>query len=135
MSVRYTVDGPPAGAPHADHMLPRTVILPELRGLFLPVAQAAFTTGVLVVLGLAWFPEEPSRAADIVRAFRRFVAAVGAGEASDVHWAVQKGLVEQLPLNHVGHIEQIDETLELLRRHVGEERWPQTWGDHNRSSL
>jgi Sulfotransferase family len=221
MSAHKTVDGQPAEAPHAKHMLRRTVILPELRVLFLPVPKTACTTVLWLLVDLAgisperfarsssaeaspsltvhdtnlwppeyrfgayteqeregllqepgwlrfslvrhpatrlwsgwlsklllreprfaetfedepWFPGVPSSAEDMVTDFRRFVRGVGAGEASDVHWAVQQQLVEQLPLTHVGHVEQMDETLDLLRSHVGDERWPSEWRDHNRSPL
>ena len=70
----------------------------------------------------AWFPRLPERAGDLVEDFRRFVAAVGAGEAQDVHWAVQRDLVEQLPLDHVGRVERMAETLAALRAHVGGSR-------------
>ena len=40
-----------------------------------------------------WFPRIPSAAGDLVEDFRRFVAAVGRGEATDVHWAVQRDLI------------------------------------------
>jgi hypothetical protein len=70
-----------------------------------------------------WFPRVPERPADVVEDFRRFVAAVGAGAADDVHWAVQRDLVAQLPLDHVGRVERLGKTLALLREHVGEQRW------------
>jgi hypothetical protein len=66
-----------------------------------------------------WFPRVPDRPADVVDDFRRFVAAVAAGEADDVHWAVQHGLTAQLPLDHVGRAERLPETLALLYRHAG----------------
>jgi sulfotransferase famil protein len=71
-----------------------------------------------------WFPRIPERPEDLVEDFRRFTAAVGAGEAEDVHWAIQSELVERLPLDHVGRLERLDDTLELLREHVGAENWP-----------
>jgi sulfotransferase famil protein len=61
-----------------------------------------------------WFPRVPERADDVVEDFRRFVRAVGAGQAVDVHWCVQHDLSSQLPLNHVGRTERLDETLTLL---------------------
>jgi Sulfotransferase family len=55
-----------------------------------------------------WFPRVPERPADLVEDFRRFVAALGRGEAEDdVHWTVQEELVSQLPLNHVGRVERL----------------------------
>jgi hypothetical protein len=71
-----------------------------------------------------WFPREPESAAAIVEDFRRFVAAVGAGEAEDVHWAVQHELSSQLPLTHVGRAERMGETMRLLHEHVGSEPGP-----------
>jgi hypothetical protein len=65
-----------------------------------------------------WFPRLPERPEDLLTEFRRFVAAVGAGEAVDVHWAVQHDLASQLPLGHIGRLEQLDETLALLSAHV-----------------
>jgi hypothetical protein len=66
-----------------------------------------------------WFPRIPLEPADLVEDFRRFVQAVGRGEAEDVHWAVQHDLVDGLPLTHVGHVEQLRDTLALLHAHVG----------------
>jgi sulfotransferase famil protein len=71
-----------------------------------------------------WFPREPEDAAAIVEDFRRFVAAVGAGEAEDVHWAVQHDLSSQLPLTHVGRAERLSDTMRLLYEHVGTEPAP-----------
>ena len=70
-----------------------------------------------------WFPRLPERPAEIREDFRRFVAAIPTGTAEDVHWAVQRDLAAQLPLTHVGRLERFDETLGLLREHVGD-RWP-----------
>jgi hypothetical protein len=82
-----------------------------------------------------WFPRVPERPADLVEDFRRFAAAVARGEADDVHWAVQQELVEQLPLTHVGRVERLDETLALVRDHVGADRWPPAAPRVNRSPL
>ncbi len=82
-----------------------------------------------------WFPRVPERPAELVDDFRRFVAAVGRGAAEDVHWAVQQDLVARLPLTHVGRVERLDDTLALLRSHVGPERWPAPTGRENRSPL
>jgi hypothetical protein len=71
-----------------------------------------------------WFPRLPDSAATIVEDFRRFVAAVGAGEAEDVHWAVQHELSEQLPLTHVGRAERLGDTMRLLYEHVDAEPAP-----------
>jgi glycosyltransferase involved in cell wall biosynthesis len=66
-----------------------------------------------------WFPRLPERPADVVEDFRRFVDALGAGDAEDVHWAVQRELSEQLPLDHIGRVERLGETLGRLYAHAG----------------
>ena len=65
-----------------------------------------------------WFPRPPERATDLVEDFRLFVAALGAGEGEDVHWAVQHDLSAQLPLTHVGRAERLADTLSLLYEHL-----------------
>jgi hypothetical protein len=82
-----------------------------------------------------WFPRVPERPADVVTDFRRFVAAVAAGEAEDVHWAVQADLVSQLPLTHVGRLESIDRTLAELRAHASDAPWPADLRRENRTLL
>jgi hypothetical protein len=82
-----------------------------------------------------WFPRIPKGPTDLLVDFRSFVAALPSGEADDVHWAVQSDLVSQLPLQRVGKVEQLDETLAVLRAHVGEERWPTGPTHENRSAF
>jgi hypothetical protein len=82
-----------------------------------------------------WFPRIPENPDELVEDFRRFVAAVAAGEALDVHWAVQHELVERLPLQHVGRLEQLDETLALLKEHVGSERWSDRMRQENKTPV
>jgi hypothetical protein len=82
-----------------------------------------------------WFPRIPERPTDLLVDFRTFVAALPSGEVEDVHWAVQSDLVSQLPIEHVGKVEQVGETLALLRAHVGDERWPVGPRQENRSAL
>ena len=67
----------------------------------------------------------PHHPMDPVEDFRRFVLAVAAGEAVDVHWCVQHDLVDRLALDHVGRLESLDDTLALLRAHVPDELWPE----------
>jgi hypothetical protein len=67
-----------------------------------------------------WFPRIPASPNEVVEDFRAFVAALDAGEGEDVHWAVQHDLTQQLPLNHVGRVERLHETLDLLHAHVGD---------------
>jgi hypothetical protein len=82
-----------------------------------------------------WFPRVPERPGDLVEDFRRFVAALPGGEVEDVHWAVQHDLARQLPLDHVGRMERLPDTLALLRAHVPEDAWPTEPGRENRSPL
>ncbi len=83
----------------------------------------------------SWFPRVPDRPQDLVDDFRAFLAAVTEGAADDVHWSVQHDLVEQLPLTHVGRVEALDETLALLRAHVGGHSWPPETRRENRTPL
>jgi hypothetical protein len=82
-----------------------------------------------------WFPRMAETPADLVVDFRRFVAALPGGTAEDVHWAVQHDLARQLPLTHVGRVEQLHETLALLQAQVSDERWPRETGRENRTKL
>jgi hypothetical protein len=66
-----------------------------------------------------WFPRLPEEPLEIVEDFRRFVKALPGGDVEDVHWAIQHDLAKQLPLDHVGRIERLDETFALLSEHVG----------------
>ena len=82
-----------------------------------------------------WFPRIPAQPEDMVEDFRRFVAAVAAREAEDVHWAIQSELIDRLPIGHVGRLEKLDDTLALLREHVGGERWPTEKRQENRTPV
>jgi Sulfotransferase family len=82
-----------------------------------------------------WFPRMPERPAELVEDFRRFVLALGPDGPEDVHWAVQHDLAEQLPLDHVGRVERLNETLGLLRAHVGGAVWPAERPRENRSPI
>ena len=82
-----------------------------------------------------WFPSIPTTPAQVLEDFRRFVAAVDRGDAVDVHWAVQNDIVEQLPLDHVGRLESLAATFELLREHVGDRPWPTQTRHENRTPL
>jgi hypothetical protein len=70
-----------------------------------------------------WFPRVPESPADVVEDFRAFVAAVSArawaDDVTDKHWAPQHLLVERLPVDHVGHVTRLDETVDALRAHLG----------------
>jgi hypothetical protein len=82
-----------------------------------------------------WFPRVPEQPSDLVEDFRHFVAALAGGGAEDVHWAVQYEVLEHVPLTHVGHVEQLHETLALLRAHAASDRWPAGSVRENRSTL
>jgi hypothetical protein len=82
-----------------------------------------------------WFPRLPTEPDGLIEDFRRFVKALASGGVEDVHWSVQHDLVRQLPLTHVGHVEQLGDTLTLLRRHVPADRWPTTPSRQNRAPL
>ena len=82
-----------------------------------------------------WFPRIPDQPEDMVEDFRRFAAAVAAGDAVDVHWAVQSELLDRLPIEHVGRLEKLDETLALLREHVGGANWPTEQRQENRTPV
>jgi hypothetical protein len=81
-----------------------------------------------------WFPRLPEQPGHLVEDFRRFVAALPGGAVEDVHWAVQYDLARQLPLAHVGRVESLDDTLALLREHLGREL-PEAGGRENRTAL
>ncbi len=82
-----------------------------------------------------WFPRVPYEPRQLVDDFRAFVAALGAGGVEDVHWSVQHDLVSRLPLTHVGRVERLEETLELLRAHVPADRWPAEIPRENRTRI
>jgi hypothetical protein len=82
-----------------------------------------------------WFPRIPHDPDEPLEDFRRFVAAVAAGEAVDVHWCVQHELVDRLPLDHVGQLEALDDTLAVVRAHVPDGLWPEKTRHENRTPL
>lgn len=68
-----------------------------------------------------WIPELPSSAEQIRSAFQRFLQSVASGEPDspqDVHWASQAALLGDLPLTHVGRVEEMNRTLDVLRAHL-----------------
>lgn len=71
-----------------------------------------------------WFPRRPIGPTTVLHDFRRFVDAVIAGEARGSHWDPQSELLAPLSYTHVGHLEGISETLELLRDHLGGHELP-----------
>ncbi|MGH3358229.1 MAG: sulfotransferase family 2 domain-containing protein [Nocardioidaceae bacterium] len=70
-----------------------------------------------------WFPRRPDDALELVDAFRTFVHALNVEpdvRPSDAHWAPQTRVLDTAPpLTHIGRIENIDETVDLLRLHIG----------------
>ena len=90
---------------------------------------------MLCLLPEPWFPRIPDQPEDMVVDFRRFAAAVAAGDAVDVHWAIQSELLDRLPIEHVGRLEKLDETLALLREHVGGANWPTAQRQENRTPV
>ena len=82
-----------------------------------------------------WFPRIPENPGEIVEDFRRFVAALAQPGAEDVHWCVQRTLVDALPLTHVGRMEDRAATLDALAAHVGVSSLTMTNGRANRAPL
>jgi hypothetical protein len=82
-----------------------------------------------------WFPHVPRHPAEVLEDFRRFVAAAGGDGAEDVHWAVQRELTATLPLNHIGRMEALDETLALLDAHLPPHARTSEVGRENRAPL
>lgn len=68
-----------------------------------------------------WFPRRPDEPADVIAAFREFVHTLDdTDRPSDAHWAPQTRVLEAAPpLTHIGRIERMDETIDVLRRHIG----------------
>jgi hypothetical protein len=70
-----------------------------------------------------WFPGPPGSSGDVVEAFRQFVHALpGRGDDwHDPHWSSQAALISEgvVEYGHVGRTERLDETVALLRDHVG----------------
>lgn len=70
-----------------------------------------------------WFPTRPAEPGDVIAAFRAFVRALDPDarrRPDDAHWAPQTRVLETAPpLNHIGRIERLDETVDVLRRHIG----------------
>jgi hypothetical protein len=70
-----------------------------------------------------WYPHSVDSAEGVLDSFRAFLDALGSDPElgrADVHWAPQVGLIghPEFALDHVGRVEQLDDTLDRLRRHV-----------------
>lgn len=74
--------------------------------------------------GRAWFPRLPETTEELVEDFRTFVRALAAEPAArpaDAHWAPQSHVLASGPvLNHVGCLENLSPTYDLLRSHLGD---------------
>jgi hypothetical protein len=72
----------------------------------------------------SWFPRIPETADDVLTDFRTFVGVLAEkfakGEFRDPHWRPQHDLVDSLPINHIGYVDRLDETVATLREHVGD---------------
>jgi hypothetical protein len=72
--------------------------------------------------GEDWFPPAPRSSHDVLLWFRRFVAALPSRdvESHDPHWSRQADLlgVGELGYDHVGHIEQVEESVAVVDEHL-----------------
>ena len=74
--------------------------------------------------GEPWFPDIPSTPEEVLESYEQFVAALDREDEErrpyDQHWASQTGLLgDALPaLNHIGRVETLGDTLDLLGDHV-----------------
>jgi hypothetical protein len=72
-----------------------------------------------------WYPETIGSSADVFKMFRQFVQALQETPdlaRADVHWAPQTELIgfPGTPYDHVGRVEKLVESIDLLRAHVKE---------------
>ena len=71
-----------------------------------------------------WFPTPPSSSEDVLRSFRRFVSALSEQDPAwhDPHWSPQVDLLgtTELAYGHVGRLERVAETLDVLGERVRE---------------
>ena len=70
-----------------------------------------------------WFPALPSDPDRVLADFHAFVDALAAGwttttKMRDPHWGRQYDVASQLPLTHVGRLENVGATVDALRAHV-----------------
>jgi hypothetical protein len=87
-----------------------------------------------------WFPRLPTDPQQIVEDFHAFVAVlcqndVGRDDTQDPHWAVQHDMAATLPLNHIGRVEAMTETIDLLRAHLAPDGWDGPLRRDNRTPL
>lgn len=70
----------------------------------------------------AWFPWQPRNADEVVELFRQFVRSMAdpATRLVDAHWSPQARLLAAAPpMTHIGRVENVEATLELLAAHLG----------------
>jgi sulfotransferase famil protein len=73
-----------------------------------------------------WFPRPPDANApeQIVDDFCSFITALPARwhdpAVRDPHWTAQYDIVDSLPLTHVGHLDKLGDTMDVLRAHLGD---------------
>lgn len=70
----------------------------------------------------SWFPRRPDDAKAVIDAFRTFVHALDTPDTRpiDAHWAPQSRILAIAPpLTHVGHVESLPATLEVLHAQIG----------------
>ncbi len=84
-----------------------------------------------------WFPRIPANPHEVVEDFRAFVhSLVSDNPPYDAHWAPQTDFIAAAPpLNHVGRLESLDETVHLVEEHLGPGLRPLAGEQENRSLL
>jgi hypothetical protein len=72
-----------------------------------------------------WFPRLPRDPDMVVEDFRTFVRSLALDEDDrpfDVHWGVQAEILDAGPrLNHIGRVEELAATMDVVRGHLGAE--------------
>jgi hypothetical protein len=82
-----------------------------------------------------WFPRLPVDPQQVVEDFHAFVAVLGRDDTHDPHWAPQQHMAEALPLDHVGRVEAMADTLDALRAHLAPTRLDAPLRRDNRTPL
>lgn len=77
-----------------------------------------------------WYPRLPQRPDEVVEDFRTFVRALDAGfdtdpKLRDPHWGRQSDVVDLVDLTHIGRMEALGDTEDLLRAHVAARGGPE----------
>lgn len=71
----------------------------------------------------SWFPRSVGSADEVLAMFRQFLQALEEDPdlvSADVHWAPQVDLTScnRIPYTHIGRVEKLGETMEIVREHV-----------------